>query len=67
MPGLASIGTVQEDTGDPTTHGKRAANAPRFQANAFVVCRVPGVPDVARLTKLAANLTVRVRLFQARF
>ncbi|MEM5419390.1 TonB-dependent receptor, partial [Staphylococcus gallinarum] len=43
VAGVAYLNTVQEDTGDPTTNGKRAANVPHFQANAFLDYRVPGL------------------------
>jgi iron complex outermembrane recepter protein len=43
VAGVAYLDTVQEDTGDPTTNGKRAANVPHFQANAFLDYRVPGL------------------------
>ncbi|WP_245982848.1 TonB-dependent siderophore receptor [Trinickia fusca] len=43
MAGAAYLDTVQQDTGDASTNGKRAANVPRFQANAFLDYRIAPV------------------------
>ncbi|HEX7932681.1 MAG TPA: TonB-dependent receptor [Paraburkholderia sp.] len=47
VAGAAYLDTVQEDTGDPTTSGKRAANVPRFQANAFLDYRIPVITGLS--------------------
>ena len=47
VTGAAYLDTVQEDTGDPNTSGKRAANVPRFQANAFLDYRIPVVTGLS--------------------
>ncbi|MGN6649889.1 TonB-dependent siderophore receptor, partial [Trinickia sp.] len=36
VAGAAYLHTAQEETGDPATNGKRAANVPTFQASAFL-------------------------------
>ncbi|WP_240702195.1 TonB-dependent siderophore receptor [Trinickia terrae] len=40
VAGAAYLDTVQQNTGDATTEGKRAANVPRFQASAFLDYRI---------------------------
>ncbi|BBP98140.1 ligand-gated channel [Burkholderia sp. SFA1] len=47
VAGAAYLDTVQNDTGDPQTNGKRAANVPRFQANAFLDYRIPAVAGLS--------------------
>ncbi|MBV8156350.1 MAG: TonB-dependent receptor, partial [Dyella sp.] len=46
LAGAAWLDTEQLDTGDATTDGKRAANVPRFQANAFLDYRIAAVPGL---------------------
>lgn len=43
VAGAAYLHTAQEDTGDPATNGKRAANVPTFQASAFLDYRIAAV------------------------
>lgn len=47
VAGAAYLNTVQVDTGDASTNGKRAANVPRFQANAFLDYRIAAVPGLS--------------------
>ena len=43
VAGAAYLHTEQQDTGDAATNGKRAANVPTFQANAFLDYRIAAV------------------------
>ena len=43
VAGAAYLHTAQEETGDPATNGKRAANVPTFQASAFLDYRIAAV------------------------
>jgi iron complex outermembrane recepter protein len=43
VAGAAYLHTAQNDTGDPATNGKRAANVPTFQASAFLDYRIAAV------------------------
>ncbi len=43
VAGAAYLHTAQEDTGDPATNGKRAANVPAFQASAFLDYRIAAI------------------------
>lgn len=43
VAGAAYLHTEQQDTGDPATNGKRAANVPTFQASAFLDYRIAAV------------------------
>ncbi|WP_126283520.1 TonB-dependent siderophore receptor [Burkholderia stagnalis] len=43
VAGAAYLHTQQDDTGDPATNGKRAANVPTFQASAFLDYRIAAV------------------------
>lgn len=47
IAGVAYLDTVQQNTGDPQTSGKRAANVPRLQANLFLDYRVPALPRLS--------------------
>ncbi|HEV3105228.1 MAG TPA: TonB-dependent siderophore receptor [Trinickia sp.] len=47
VAGAAYLHTVQDNPADVSTNGKRAANVPHFQANAFLDYRIAAVPGLS--------------------